>query len=251
LLLAKSFGKLNQHFTKIDENMGWFGTFLTSSIGRKLIMSLTGLFLIIFLIVHLLGNLQLLSDDGGQAFNLYAQFMQTFPLIKMTSYLLYFFILLHAVQGWLLWRKNSVARGGEKYAVQNVQATNTIAGFAQNMGWIGTAIFIFLVIHLYQFWLQMKMDTLPYAEYEGAQVKNLYAPVMEAYTNLGYVIFYVVCMFILGFHLWHGFQSAFQTLGLSHKKYTPVIRFLGKAYTIIVTLGFALIPILFYLKHAN
>ncbi len=231
--------------------MGWFGTFLTSSIGRKLIMSLTGLFLIIFLIVHLLGNFQLLADDGGESFNLYAQFMQTFTPIKLTSYLLYFFILLHAIQGWMLWLKNRKARGPEKYAITDVKATNTVAGFAKNMGWIGTIIFIFLLIHLYQFWLQMKMGTLPMAEYDGELVIDLYAPVMEAYTNLGYVIFYVVCMIVLGFHLWHGFQSAFQSLGLSHKKYTPLIHFLGKAYTIIVSLGFALIPILFYLKHGN
>jgi succinate dehydrogenase / fumarate reductase cytochrome b subunit len=230
--------------------MGWLGYFLSSSIGRKLIMSLTGLFLIIFLVVHLLGNLQLLVDDGGESFNLYAKFMQTFPLIKLTSYLLYFFILLHAVQGWVLWRKNSLARGNEKYAVQNVQATNTVAGFAKNMGWLGSLIFIFLVIHLYQFWLQMKLGNLPMAIYDGVEVKNLYEPVKVAYTNIGYVIFYVVSMIILGFHLWHGFQSAFQTLGLSHKKYTPLIRIIGKAYTILITLGFALIPIIFYLKHA-
>ena len=118
------------------------------------------------------------------------------------------------------------------------------------MGWIGTIIFIFLLIHLYQFWLQMKLDALQYVEYDGESVKNLYLLVKEAYTDLGFVIFYVLSMYVVGLHLWHGFQSSFQTLGLNHKKYTPLIRFVGKAYSVLVALGFALIPIIFYLKNA-
>lgn len=91
--------------------MGWFTKFLTSSIGQKLIMSLTGLFLILFLLVHLAGNLQLLHDDQGEAFNKYAKFMTTFTPIKVVSYLLYAFIILHAIQGLVLARTNSLARG--------------------------------------------------------------------------------------------------------------------------------------------
>ena len=229
--------------------MNWFIKFLTSSLGRKLIMSLTGLFLILFLVVHLVGNLQLLIDDEGRQFNIYAKFMTTNPLIKTVSYLLYFFILLHAFQGWAIWRQNRAARGNQRYAVQKVRATNTNAGFAKNMGWLGTIIFIFLLVHLYQFWLQMKLGNLPMAEYDGESYKNLYVPVYEAYTNVGYVIFYVVSMVIIAMHLWHGFQSAFQTLGLNHKKYTPFIQFLGKAYSFLIPLGFAIIPIVFYLKY--
>lgn len=214
-------------------------------------MSLTGLFLIVFLLVHLAGNLQLLHNDGGEAFNLYAKFMTTNPLIKTVSYLLYAFILLHAIQGWMLWSKNRSARGNQRYAVHVLRgAEGQSPQVAARMGWLGTIIFIFLLVHMYQFWLQMKMDVLPYVEYDGVSVKNLFLPVKEAFTDLGFVIFYVVSMYVVGVHLWHGFQSAFQTLGLNHRKYTPFIHFIGKAYSILVALGFALIPIIFYLRYA-
>jgi len=150
--------------------------------------------------------------------------MTTNPIIQFTSYGLYAFILIHAVQGILLWLKNRAAKGGG-YAVNNTKATNTVAGFAKNMGWLGIIIFVFLLIHLYQFWLQMKLGTLPLVNYDGVQVKNLYVPVMDAFTNIGFVIFYVLSMVVIAFHLWHGFQSSFQTLGLNHKKYTPFIQF--------------------------
>lgn len=226
--------------------MSWFSNFLTSSIGRKVIMSLTGLFLIIFLVIHLIGNLQLLSPDDGMSFNIYAYFMTHNPLIKTVSYLLYAFILIHAVQGWMLWSKNRKARGGQKYAVKNTRAVGTNSFAASNMGWLGTIIFIFLVIHMYQFWLQMKLGNTPLVTYEGHEVKDLYTIVMDAYSNIGYVIFYVVSMVVVAYHLLHGFQSAFQTLGLNHRKYTPFIKGVGLVYSILVPLGFAIIPLYMY-----
>ena len=226
--------------------MSWFSHLLTTSIGRKLIMSLTGLFLILFLVVHLAGNLQLLLDDGGEKFNLYAKFMTTNPLIKTVSYGLYFFILVHAFQGFALWNKNRSARG-TGYAVNKTRSVGTSAFASKNMGWLGTIIFIFILIHMYQFWLQMKMDVVPYVTIEGMDVKNLYDPVAIAFQNVGYVIFYVVSMIVIAIHLWHGFQSSFQTLGLNHKKYTPFIKGLGKVYAVVVPFLFALIPILFLL----
>ena len=226
--------------------MSWVSNFLTSSIGRKLIMSLTGIFLILFITVHLIGNLQLLIPDSGVTFNLYAKMMTSNPLIQTIAIGNYFFILLHAIQGILLWRKNSSARGS-KYAVKKVNAKSTSGFASSNMGWLGMVILIFILIHLYQFWLQMKMDVVPYVSIEGEQVKNLYAIVTEAFSNPIYSIFYVICMIVLAFHLWHGFQSAFQTLGLNHKKYTPFIQGLGKAYSVVVPLGFAIIPLFFLL----
>ncbi|HKK79979.1 MAG TPA: hypothetical protein VJ933_10135, partial [Phaeodactylibacter sp.] len=121
--------------------MNWFTNFLTSSIGQKVVMSLTGLFLIVFLVVHLTGNLQLLADDGGKAFNLYAEFMTTNPLIKTVSYLLYAGILLHAFQGWAIWRKNRKARGPHHYAVKVNRVAGTNGFAASNMAWLGTIIF--------------------------------------------------------------------------------------------------------------
>lgn len=233
--------------------MSWFSDFLTSSIGRKVVMSLTGLFLILFLMVHLAGNLQLLpflahdpAGDPGKAFNLYSKFMTSNPLIKTVSYLLYASILIHAIQGWLLWSKNRKARGSQGYAVKVNKVADTNGFAASNMGWLGTIIFIFLAIHMYQFWLQMKLGNLPMAYYDGVEVKNLYSIVLEAYESLGYVIFYVVSMVVIAYHLNHGFQSAFQTLGINHKKYTPFIKWVGKAYSILIPLGFAIIPIYMY-----
>lgn len=226
--------------------MSWFSHFLTSSLGKKMVMSLTGLFLILFLVVHLAGNLQLLADDGGEAFNRYTKFMTSNPLIKTISYLLYFFILVHAVQGWILWRQNRQARGNDKYAVKATRAVNTSAFASSNMGWLGTVIFIFLLIHMYQFWFFMKTGQIQYVDYDGEMYKNLYLLVEPAFSNLGFVVFYVLSMVIIAFHLWHGFQSAFQTLGLNHKKYTPLIRAIGKIYSVVIPVGFAIIPILFY-----
>lgn len=225
--------------------MGWLLKFFSSSIGRKFIMSATGLFLMLFLIVHLLGNLQLLKDDGGEAFNTYAFFMTHNPLIKIVSYSLYAFILIHAYMGIALWRANKAARGDVRYAVNHVRPNERAS---RNMAWLGIVIFVFLIIHLYQFWLQMKMGVLPAVDVAAYDhpVQNLYLPVAEAYSNLGYVLFYVVCMGVVGFHLWHGFWSSFQTLGLDHKRYTPLIKGVGYIYAIVVPILFALIPILFY-----
>ncbi len=231
--------------------MGWFSRFLTSSIGQKLIMSLTGLFLILFLMVHLAGNLQLLADDGGHSFNVYADFMAHNGLIQFVSKGNFFFIVLHAVLGISLWLRNRAARGGQKYAVTNVRAVNTHPGFAKNMAVLGVIVFVFILIHLYQFWLQMKLDNVALVSYEGgAELSDLYEKVKIAFLNPMFVIFYVVSMAVIAFHLWHGFQSAFQSLGLNHKKYTPIIQFLGKVYAILVPLGFAIIPIIFYLKNS-
>ncbi|MCB9275224.1 MAG: succinate dehydrogenase cytochrome b subunit [Lewinellaceae bacterium] len=233
--------------------MSWFSDFLASSIGRKVVMSLTGLFLILFLMVHLAGNLQLLpflahdpAGELGRSFNLYSRFMTSNPLIKTVSYLLYASILVHAFQGWVLWSRNRKARGSQGYAIKVNKVAGANAFAATKMGWLGTIIFIFIVIHMYQFWLQMKLGKAPMAVYNGKEAEDLYYVVAEAYKNLGYVIFYVVSMAIIAFHLDHGFQSAFQTLGINHKKYSPLIKWVGRAYAVLVPLGFAIIPIYMY-----
>jgi len=207
-------------------------------------MALTGLFLILFLIVHLIGNLQLLKSDGGEAFNVYAQFMTSNPLIKIVSYVNYAFILLHVAWAILLSRTNRVARGDVRYAINK----NSSAWTSRNMGILGTLIFIFLVIHLKGFWYEMHWGGIATANYAGKEVKDLYTVVEAAYGQLWYVAVYVVSMLILAFHLWHGFASAFQTLGLNHLKYNPLIKFVGRAFAIIVPALFALIPIWMFLN---
>ncbi|MFN4256653.1 MAG: succinate dehydrogenase cytochrome b subunit [Saprospiraceae bacterium] len=226
--------------------MGWLTKFLSSSLGQKFVMAGTGLFLMLFLVVHLIGNLQLLKDDGGEAFNTYAFFMTHNPLIKVISYSLYAFILLHTFQGLSLWQKNRAARGAVRYAVAHSRPSERPS---RNMAWLGIVIFIFLLLHLWQFWLQMKMGVLPAVDVAAYDhpVQNLYLPVKEAFANVGYVVFYVVCMVVVGFHLWHGFWSSFQTLGLDHRKWTPIIKTVGYVYAIGVPVGFAIIPIVMFL----
>lgn len=224
--------------------MNWLTKFLTSSIGRKLIMSLTGLFLILFLVVHLAGNLQLLFDDGGEAFNVYAYTMTHNPLIKVISYGNYFFIILHAIQGIMIALKNRSAKG-TRYAV----STNENAGWAsKNMALLGTLILAFLLIHMGDFWFKMKFtDQLAMLSYDGFdhKVKDLYSQVTTSFSQWWLVLIYLIGLLVLAFHLKHGFQSAFQTLGLNHKKYTSFIQTVGSLYAILIPLGFAIIPIIY------
>jgi succinate dehydrogenase / fumarate reductase, cytochrome b subunit len=223
--------------------MNWFNKLLTSTLGRKLLMALTGLFLILFLVVHLIGNLQLLKNDGGEAFNVYAKFMTSNPIIVTISYVNYACILIHVFWALFLTIGNKRARGDQKYAV----IKNSSPWTSRNMGILGTLILIFLVIHLKTFWYEMHWGGIPTVNYDGEEVKHLYAIVEAAYAQLWYVALYVFSMLVLAFHLWHGFVSSFQTLGLNHPKYNPLIGFVGKAFAIIVSALFALIPIWMYL----
>lgn len=201
-------------------------------------MAFTGLFLISFLVIHLIGNLQLLHDDGGKAFNIYAKFMTSNPLIKTISYLLYTSIVVHVIWALLLTLQNRKARGGS-YAMNNKSSAWT----SRNMGILGTIILIFMIIHLKDFWAQMHWGGIPTANYDGEEVKDLYTIVALAFSQVWYVALYVVCMIALAFHLWHGFSSAFQTLGLNHLKYNGVINVVGRIIAIVIPAAFAWIPI--------
>src|SRR5690606_26881954 len=134
----------------------WLITFLYSTIGKKLVMSLTGLFLIIFLVVHLIGNLQLLEGDEGRAFNIYTQFMTTNPFVKTASYITYSFILIHTIWAIILTRKNRKARGSTGYAV----VKNSSHWTSRNMGILGTFIFIFIILHMRHFWYELKFGAV-------------------------------------------------------------------------------------------
>jgi len=225
--------------------MSWFTQALSSTIGKKVVMSLTGLFLITFLIVHVSGNMLLFKDDGGEAFNLYAEFMTTNPLIQTASYILYTGIILHVVYSLVLSIKNKTARPvGYKLANPNQNSSWK----SRNMGILGTIVLIFLIIHLRSFWYEMHYGDMPTQEYGGVIVEDLYSVVKASFAQWWYALIYVLAMAGLGFHLAHGFWSAFQTLGLNHKKYTPMIKKLGLAFAIIVPLMFASMPVYFFLQ---
>jgi len=261
--------------------MSSFTKTFSSTLGRKLIMGLTGLFLSLFLVIHLIGNLQLFNDDAGKAFNEYSYFMTHFLPIKIVSYLLYASIILHAVYALLITIRNNKARA-IKYAQYNGAANSSWS--SRNMGILGTILLVFIVIHMKSFWWEYHNGSLPYTQYEtsienpeavrvtdlntsgaellhssyidaqnGTQVviaKDLYKIVVEAFSHLWYVILYVIAMIAMGFHLYHGFQSGFQTLGFDHKKYFPAIKFLGLwVFSIIIPAVFAAMPIYIYLTN--
>jgi succinate dehydrogenase / fumarate reductase cytochrome b subunit len=228
--------------------MSWFTQAMSSTIGKKVIMSLTGLFLITFLVVHVSGNMLLFKNDGGEAFNLYAEFMTTNPLIKLASYILYSGLLLHVIYSLVLTIKNKSARPvGYKVAHPN----DNSSWKSRNMGILGTIVLIFLIIHMRSFWYEMHYGDMPIANYGGAEIEDLYTVVKAAFSQWWYSLLYVLAMIGLAFHLSHGFWSAFQTLGLNHKKYTPFLKKVSLAFAIIVPLLFASMPIYFFLQSLS
>lgn len=225
--------------------MKWFLEMFSSTLGRKLVMALTGLFLITFLLVHLIGNLQLLKNDGGHAFNVYAEFMSTNPLIQTISKVNFSLILIHVIWSAMLTAKNRKARGPVGYQVSNSKSS---IWSSRNMGILGTIILVFLVVHLKDFWGQMHYGGIATVDYDGKIVRDIYTVVAYWFDQGWYVGLYVFCMIGVAFHLWHGFISAFQTLGFNHLKYNGLISIVGKAFSIIIPALFALIPIWMFLS---
>ncbi|MEO9966486.1 MAG: succinate dehydrogenase cytochrome b subunit [Reichenbachiella sp.] len=225
--------------------MSWFTQTLTGSVGKKLLMALTGLFLILFLVVHLAGNLQLLFNDDGQAFNMYAHGMANNLFIKVVSYGNFFFILVHVIDGFILTFKNKAARK-VRYKVPTKDSKSSWA--SRNMALLGVITLVFIIAHLKGFYYEFKFGTIPLTSYDGVEYKDVYQIVQALFLDPIYVGFYVICMIFLGFHLSHGFSSAFQSMGLNHKKYTPFITNLGILYSILIAIGYASIPIVMFLK---
>jgi len=226
--------------------MEWIVQTFRSSIGRKVIMALTGLFMCTFLVVHLIGNLQLLKADSGEAFNVYAKFMTSNPLIKIISYGNYAIILFHVFDGLFLTLANNAARP-VKYAYEQPKVGTSWS--SRNMGILGTIILVFLVIHLKGFWYEMHFGDIKMVTYPSSEViyKNLYEVVLVAFKQPWYVALYVLSMGAIGFHLVHGFASAFQSLGLHHSKYNTLIQTVGLAFAILVPFAYAIIPIYMWL----
>lgn len=220
--------------------MNWFTKTFSSTIGRKVIMSITGLFLCSFLVIHLIGNFQLFKDDGGLAFNVYSEFMGHNPIIRTLEIVLVLGFGFHIYDAIVLTRRNKSARPVE-YA--NTRPSDNSTWSSRNMGLLGTVILVFLIIHLYNFFWRARFGDIP-ADADG--VEDLYMVVVESFQQWWYVLLYVVSMAALAFHLIHGFQSAFQTLGLTHKKYTPFIQAFGYAFSVIICLGFASMPLYFF-----
>src|SRR3546814_712239 len=227
--------------------MSRISEFFSSSIGKKITVALTGLFLCLFLIVHLAGNLQLFNSDEGFSINKYTVMMTTNPFIKVVSYITYFSILWHAFKGLHLVYLNRKARPA-RYAVVNGKANSLWA--SRNMGLLGTMVLVFIAVHLTNFWAEYHWGELPYTKYvveagsgeivstedvtgqgyeekgfvltdlENEQevhvYKDMYKVVEAGFQNGLIVLLYVISMVALGFHLRHGFQIDFQEIGRAH-----------------------------------
>ncbi|QRR02671.1 succinate dehydrogenase cytochrome b subunit [Dyadobacter sandarakinus] len=219
--------------------MSWFSQTLTSSIGKKLLMALTGIFLITFLVIHATINAMIFYNDGGETFSHWGHFMGTNPIIRTLEIVLIAGFLLHIVDGLILWKNNTEARP-VKYAVSNPSANST--WYSRSMGLLGTLLLIFLVVHTAQFWIPNRSN-----QFATGEELNLYQMMLSTFKNEWVVLIYVLGCASLFWHLLHGFKSAFQTLGLHHIKYNGFISFLGTAFSVVVSILFALMPIAIYL----
>jgi len=212
-----------------------------SSITKKIWMAFLGLFLLLFLMVHLGINLCLLRDDGGKWFTDASHFMGTNYVVKAFQVVLFGSFILHIIIGIILQIRNWISRP-VRYRVTNKTTTPFLSKY---MIYTGVIVFVFLCIHMMDFFfiklglVNPPVEALPDGE------PNFYATAEWLFSQPLYSILYILLIVVLGFHLYHAFQAAFQTLGLDHKKYTPVIRTVGTLYSVFIPLGFICIPIYF------
>ncbi|EEI90031.1 succinate dehydrogenase cytochrome B subunit, b558 family [Sphingobacterium spiritivorum ATCC 33300] len=214
---------------------------MLSTLSKKIVMCLTGLFLCFFLIIHFLGNLQLFlpAEQAREQFNWYSHFLSGNALIKIVSYVLYASILLHMLDALVITIRNRKS-GGSYRQDKRGRASKW---YSRNMGILGTIILIFFVIHFQNFWYVYKFGTLPL---DDNGHKDLYLLVVTTFKEWWYVLIYVVAMIALCYHLIHGVYSSIRTLGLFHPKYIKWLKIAGIAYSVIICAGFALMPVYVY-----
>jgi succinate dehydrogenase / fumarate reductase, cytochrome b subunit len=215
-----------------------FKQLFNSSIGKKLTMGLTGLFLVTFLIVHAGVNSCIFLNDGGETFNKAAHFMSHNWVIRILEVGLLAGFAIHIIQGLILWRQNEKARPN-KYAVSN--ANQNSKWYSRSMGLLGTLLLFFLIVHMSKFWVETKA-----ALYVHQTEHDTYASMKPYFQQWWVVLIYTLGVISLFWHLLHGFQSAFQSLGINHKRYTPIIKTIGVGYTVIICLLFLAMPLGFY-----
>lgn len=222
--------------------MKWKQLF-SSSVGKKITMALTGIFLIVFLIVHCYVNANVFFSGAEENFNKAAHFMSTNILVRIMEIGLFAGFILHIVQGYLLEASNR-ARRSTKYAV--TAGNKTSKWYSRSMALLGTLILLFLVVHLSDFWVPSRFGHLDPVSYDGKEYHNLYLKMDQAFERGWAVAVYLLGCFSLTWHLLHGFQSAFQTMGWNHSKYTGLIRSIGLGYAVAIPVIFALMPLFFY-----
>jgi len=207
--------------------MNWFTNAFGSSVGKKLMMAVTGLFFCLFLVLHLAGNLTLYM--GKDVFNSYAEHLHSLgPLVTVAEWGLLIFAVVHVSTGLFLFYQNFKARP-QRYAV-NKRAGGRTLGSA-TMPYTGVVLLLFVFYHLFNFHFVDKTHT------------TIFQIVSNAFAQPGYVLIYTFAMIIAAVHVSHGFWSAFQTLGANHPKYTPFLRGLSLVFSLVVGIGFGFIPI--------
>ena len=214
---------------------------------RKSIVAATGLFLCLFLIVHLSANcLLLLPEQAARGmYNAYSTWLRENPLIKVVAYALYLSIIVHVVYALLVTIRNRKAKP-VSYAVNHTEANSSWA--SQNMGLIGLSILIFIVIHLANFWARIKLGLGADVGVDAAGNKDVYEVTYALFYNIYFVLFYSLLMIPLGLHLHHGLKSAFKTLGFYHKRGLEVLARISLIYAAVIAAGFGIIPFVVYFK---
>ena len=220
----------------------------STSLGRKLIMSITGLFLMLFLLVHLGTNLLLLVGDG-ELYNKAAHTLATTPLLKAVEMLLALGFIFHILYATTITLKNRKARP-VGYAKTG---TNELTSWSsKNMYILGFTILAFLVLHLINFFLKLRFGEVPYISYDNGitQIHNSYQLVSEFFISYWwYNLIYIVSAILLGLHLSHGFWSAFQTVGLNNSKWIKRLQVVSCIYAAVIAAGFTIIPLYFWFIH--
>ena len=221
--------------------------FLNSSIGKKLMMAVTGSFLLIFLVIHLIGNITLFF--GAEAFNGYVSALDVVkPLIRVVEVVLLTAFVLHIYSGLRLWFENKKKQGGKFIGKYVINASNENSSFSSRTTFItGSIVFIFLVLHLGTFFWRFNVH-----DPAGLANDHLYFDIVVAFFKIWwYVALYVIAVLLLGFHLNHGFQSAFQTFGWNNNNYFPTVKIIGTIYAVIMAVGFASMPIYFFFFYGG
>lgn len=219
--------------------MTWKQVF-TSSIGKKLVMAFTGIFLILFLIIHVGLNACIWAGDGGEMFTRAAHFMGGNWVPRVLEIGLFAGLLLHIIQGYMLTVSNNAKRA-QGYAVDF--GNRGSKWYSRSMGLLGTIILLFLILHMANFWYPNRANQ---GFLLGPEI-NLFEKMKLEFSHLWVVIVYVLGCLSLGYHLAHGFQSAFRTIGVHNRKYNLLLSSVGYGFAVIVPLAFAMMPISFYM----
>ena len=226
--------------------MKW-SAFFTSSVGKKFVMALTGLFLVSFLVVHVSVNACIWANDNGAMFNHAAHFLGNTVVTRILEVVLFIGFFIHIIQGWVVEIQNRQKRK-QGYAIP--LANKGSKWYSRAMGLLGTLLFLFLVMHISHFWISSRItNDLAPVTYEGDTkvLHNLYLRMVEVFQDPIVVVLYVLGCISLAYHLLHGFKSAFRTLGLHNQRYFALVKATGIGFSIIVSLAFAMMPISMYL----